>query len=511
MSEGRWVLPLSWKWAKAGEIAQIIGGGTPPANDESNFDNNGFPWITPADLTGYKEAYIGRGRRSLSKKGLTFSGAQPLPTGAVLFSSRAPIGYCVIAANSISTNQGFKSLVLRGGLVPEFVRYYLLASREYAESLASGTTFKELSGSRLAEMLIPIAPLNEQQRIVARLNELLGHSKRSREELDRVSVLVERQKQNVVNNAFFPPAMSSEVRFSKLRDVITSLRTGPFGSSLHKRDYIQGGIPVINPMHINNGRIAPTLNMTISEDKAEELREFKLKAGEVVIARRGVMGRCAVVDEQQEGWLCGTGSMVISPTPDIRPTYLQLFLSSPSVVQNLEADAVGSTMINLNQSILLNLDIRLANIDEQDEIIRHIEVAFARIDRTAAETSRAAALLNRLDQETLAKAFRGELVGQEPNDEPASVLSLRTIEVVENKERFSRKGTMTKITLESIKQIIRQLPDDKFSFEELRRNAPGDYESLREIVFALLDEAEPILLQTFDREAKAIRFVRRQA
>ena len=125
---------------------------------KTNFEDEGTPWITPADLTGYEGVYIARGKRSLSKKGLASCGARPLPAGTVLYSSRAPIGYCAIASNPLATNQGFKSLVLAEGLLPEFIRYYLLASKEYAESLASGTTFKELSGSRIAEMLIPVAP-----------------------------------------------------------------------------------------------------------------------------------------------------------------------------------------------------------------------------------------------------------------------------------------------------------------------------------------------------------------
>jgi len=409
MSEGRWPLPTSWKWKKAGEIAQIVGGGTPTANDASNFDDSGIPWITPADLTGYREAYIGSGRRGLSKQGLAASGARVMPAGTVLFSSRAPIGYCAIADNPISTNQGFKSLVLRKELVPEFVRYYLLASKEYAEGLASGTTFRELSGSRFAELLVPVPPLAEQRRIVARLDALLGRLRRAREELARVSGLVERQRQATVNSAFFPSSESHQIRFSKLSHVITSIRTGPFGSSLHKSDYIEGGIPVINPMHINNGRIMPTSTMAISEKKARELSEFKLKTGEIIIARRGAMGRCAVVQEQHQGWLCGTGSMVITPRSEINPAYLQFFLSSPTVVQVLEEAAVGSTMINLNQPILLNLDIRLATPDEQKDIVRRIEAAFARIERAGAEAMRAAALVERLEQATLARAFRGAL------------------------------------------------------------------------------------------------------
>ena len=128
MSFERWSVPRSWKWVSAADVAVIIGRGTPSTKDDRNFAATGIPWIGPADLTGYKSTYISRGRRDLSDKGLRDSGATIMPKGTVLFSSRAPIGYCAIAANPVSTNQGFKSWICSPGLMPEFTRFYLLAS-----------------------------------------------------------------------------------------------------------------------------------------------------------------------------------------------------------------------------------------------------------------------------------------------------------------------------------------------------------------------------------------------
>ena len=94
---------------------------------------------------------------------------------------------------------------------------------------------------------------------------------------------------------------------------LASFRTGPFGSALHKSDYITNGVPVINPMHIIDGQINPSEDMTITENTAKKLSEFRLTSGEVVIGRRGDMGRCAVVRKENDGWLCGTGSMIVRP------------------------------------------------------------------------------------------------------------------------------------------------------------------------------------------------------
>lgn len=173
--EGRWDLPEGWRWLRAGDFAEVIGGGTPKnASDESNFDPDGVPWLTPADLSGYAAPSIIRGRRSLSPKAFASLKSSLLPAGSVLISSRAPVGYCVVSEQPIVTNQGFKSLVLDDGIDPFFVRYYVLLSKAYLEEHASGTTFKELSGSTLRELVFPIPDFETQVAIRQRIDTLFA-------------------------------------------------------------------------------------------------------------------------------------------------------------------------------------------------------------------------------------------------------------------------------------------------------------------------------------------------
>jgi type I restriction enzyme S subunit len=162
-----------------------------------------------------------------------------------------------------------------------------------------------------------------------------------------------------------------------------TLRTGPFGSALHKSDYTSDGVPVVNPMHIVDGKIQPTRTMTITEAAARKLSDFRMKAGEVVIGRRGDMGRCAVVQQEHAGWLCGTGSMIIRPLGVDSP-FLQRVLSSPRAIAAIEEASVGTTMINLNQSTLAGLIIQFPPLPEQ----RAIASALSDVD----------ALLGGLDQ-----------------------------------------------------------------------------------------------------------------
>lgn len=169
-------IPGSWCWCRLDTVGAIIGGGTPSASDPENFakPGDGIPWLTPADLGGFRELFIERGSRDLTEKGLTSSSATVMPAGTVLFTSRAPIGYVAIAANPISTNQGFKSIV---PYVADCSRFVALAMQTFAphiDARAPGTTFKEVSGKIVAGVPIPLPPLAEQRRIVAKVEELMA-------------------------------------------------------------------------------------------------------------------------------------------------------------------------------------------------------------------------------------------------------------------------------------------------------------------------------------------------
>jgi len=144
-----------------------------------------------------------------------------------------------------------------------------------------------------------------------------------------------------------------------------AFRTGPFGSALHKSDYAEDGIPVINPIHIVGGDLRPSRTVTVTEQAARRLPEYRLARDDIVIARRGDMGRCAVVGEQASGWLCGTGSMIVRCADGVCPDFVQAVLSSRRSISALEAASVGTTMVNLNRSILAALKIQMPPTKEE--------------------------------------------------------------------------------------------------------------------------------------------------
>lgn len=182
-----------------------------------------------------------------------------------------------------------------------------------------------------------------------------------------------------------------------------SFKTGPFGSALHQSDYVDGGIPVINPMHLNDGRITPNATMSVSEEAARRLTDFRMKPGEIIIGRRGDMGRCAVVDEGHAGWMCGTGSMLIRPRID-HPEFLQRILSNPVTIKAIEDASVGSTMINLNQATLSRLNIQIPPVEEQ----RSIAAALSDMDALLDGLDRMIAKKRAIKQATMQQLLTGQ-------------------------------------------------------------------------------------------------------
>ena len=177
----------NWKMGTVSDFGNVIGGGTPSKKVEEYYTSNGIAWITPKDLSNDKSKFVAHGETDITELGLAKSSATLMPKGTVLFSSRAPIGYIAIADDQVSTNQGFKSIVPFSNVGNAFVYYYLKENLSAIENVASGSTFKEVSGSTLKNFsaVIPdnetltefqrfCSPLFEQQRALEYENRYLA-------------------------------------------------------------------------------------------------------------------------------------------------------------------------------------------------------------------------------------------------------------------------------------------------------------------------------------------------
>ncbi|GER02203.1 hypothetical protein JCM17845_28260 [Iodidimonas gelatinilytica] len=148
-----------------------------------------------------------------------------------------------------------------------------------------------------------------------------------------------------------------------LSKLVGQVATGPFGSLLHKSDYVENETPLVNPANIVDGRIIPDMRKTVNKSALERLSSYILKADDIVIGRRGEMGRCAVVEEEQAGWLCGTGNFFIRPHSDVVSRFVAHVLRSPSYVAKLEAASTGATMANLSNRVLGDLELALPSVN----------------------------------------------------------------------------------------------------------------------------------------------------
>ena len=168
--------------------------------------------------------------------------------------------------------------------------------------------------------------------------------------------------------------------FVPLANALFEVFTGPFGSTLHASDYVPNGIPVLNPQNLRGGVIEVFSDTCISEETTKRLSGFRVRERDVILARRGEMGRCAVVGMREDGWLCGTGSLVLRPPSHLSPQFLALFIRCPFIVDRLAGDSVGSTMLNLNQRILCSLPLPLPPLAEQHRIVAAVDALLSLCD-----------------------------------------------------------------------------------------------------------------------------------
>lgn len=497
-SEARWAIPRSWTWTSVGKLGDVVAGGT-PSTKEAAYWKDEIRWISPADLTGYSAKTIKKGARGISTLGLANSSAKVMPAGSVHFSSRAPVGYVVISADSLATNQGFKSLVPAPGIFNGYVYYYLMASRDLARERASGTTFLELSGRAFGGLPIPLAPQREQFRIVAKLEELLSELDKGVESLKTAHAQLTTYRQAVLKQAFEgeltarwreenrdkfetheqllarikrerearyaqqleewkaavkawegssesgnkpvrPPRLKDLTQLSRAeKEALPSPARGwlyvrlglvieePRYGTSKKCEYRHAGAGVLRIPNVVGG-VVDASDLKRADFEEEERRRYSLKRGDVLVIRSNgsisIVGKCALVSKAEEQYLFAGYLIRLRPNPAVLlPDYLAALLSSHLLRTQIERAAKSTSGVNnINSGEIQSLLAPLCGFREQAALVEQLSAYLSAADVMETEITKELLRAESLRQSILKRAFSGQLVPQDPNDEPASAL-----------------------------------------------------------------------------------------
>ncbi|EOX1787615.1 restriction endonuclease subunit S [Vibrio cholerae] len=413
----------NWIELKIGEVAEVVAGGTPKAGNPDNFKapGTGIAWLTPADLSGYTRKNISFGARDLSHQGYNSSSAKILPKGSLLFSSRAPIGYVAIAQNDISTNQGFKNFVFPYGVDSDYAYYYLRSIRELAESLGTGTTFKEISGAVAKTLPFLLPPLAEQKVIADKLDTLLTQVETIKARLVRIPENLKTFRQSVLAAAVSGRLNSNDSNYRSIE--VKENWAHEVEGRTHWKKYIFSDV-----IKIIGGSQPPKSEFSTEERdgyiRLIQIRDYKSDANKVYIpiekAKRFVskedimIGRYGPPIFQILRGLEGAYNVALmkaEPNAEILDKeYLYWYLQNYKLFNYIDAGSdrtAGQT--GVNKKYLESYPILVPPLDEQIEISRRVKELFVFVDTIEQKAKVALDSVNNLTQSILAKAFRGEL------------------------------------------------------------------------------------------------------
>ena len=397
-------MKAGWKLTTLGDSFTTVTGNTPPKNNGGLFGSF-MPLVKPPELC---DAELDTSEDGLSELGVPF--ARTVPPNSILVSCIGNLGKIGLNTVPVAFNQQINAILpdARKAL-PRFMFFQVLSCtfKDQLESMASGTTVPIVNKSKFNSIQIVLPPLSEQKRIVALLDEAFAH----------IATAKANAEQNLQNaRALFESHLQSV--FSRrnkgwlnkpLGDCVNAISTGPFGSLLHKSDYVFGGTPLVNPINIAGEEIVSNPNKTVSTETVDRLHAYKLRENDIVIARRGEIGRCAVVQKDQSGWLCGTGCFIIRPSKSTDPHYLTHLLRSAHYRKQLEGVSDRATMPSISNSDLSSLVVVLPPITEQLNFLERIKLLSTETQRLESIYQQKLSALDALKKSLLHQAFSGQL------------------------------------------------------------------------------------------------------
>jgi type I restriction enzyme S subunit len=410
-------LLAGWSAATLGDLVKLRG------EKRSPQELSDTPYVGLEHVEPHTSRLLGHARADeLKSSGAVFS------EGELLYSRLRPyLNKVWLADRDGIASAEFLVFQAAGGSSMEFVRRRIMSDDflAFTASLDKGDR-PRVDYDQIRAFPVAVPPLPEQQRIVAKLDALTARTARARADLDRIPALAARYRQTVLEKGFTGrlTAIAGGVRVGWTEATIAQLAQVGTGSTPRRgeRRYYEGGtIPWVTSSVVNRASVEAA-EQFITEAAIQETNCKVFQPGTLLVAMYGegqTRGRVTVLGIEAA---TNQALAAISPTANspIQSSFLYWFLRSKYL--SLRSEASGGVQPNLNLGMIKATEVPVPPLAEQMEIVRRIESAFAEIDRLTAEAAAARRLLDRLDQAVLAKAFRGELVPQDPADEPAAVL-----------------------------------------------------------------------------------------
>lgn len=395
---------MNYRKAKLSDIGKIVSGATPKTKDLDNYDGD-IAWITPADLSKYNKKYISHGARSITQKGYDSCSTQLMPKGTVLFSSRAPIGYVAIAENALCTNQGFKSIIPGDDIDSEFLYYQLKYLKKEIQEKGSGTTFKEISAKTLGEVFVTVPPLDEQSRIVARIEELFSELDKAVGTLKTIKEKLEVYRQVALKEIFDSVSTTSV----HIKDVCLDIKVGIV---IKPTQYYvsENGVPAFRNANVRRGYINDTDWVMISKEGHQQNCRSEVHTNDVLISRSGAnLGMASVVPARYNGYNAIDVVIAVPDMSKVIPEFLAQYTNSPMGRAIVKKNERGAAQGHLNVSAYANLPIGVPDLQEQEKLVKQISDRLSVCDSIEKTVDTALAQADAMRQSILKQAFEGTL------------------------------------------------------------------------------------------------------
>ncbi|EKO3918923.1 restriction endonuclease subunit S [Vibrio fluvialis] len=437
-------LPKGWAKCRLSDISEIVTGKTPSKKLEANFGGE-IPFIKPGDVTN--QGVIIDTDESLSELGATT--VPTIPAGSITVTCIGNLGRTAITKCLSATNQQINSVVPEKDIDTKYLYYYLQTMKVWMEAASSSTTVAIINKTRFSAAPIILAPLNEQIRIANKLDSILAKVDKAQARLDKIPAILKRFRQSVLAAATSgelngPNVTSDDWTSVKLMDVV---ETKPRNGKSPKGVDFDTGVKNLTLSAITPGYFVENKFKFVDLDVPSDSHLW-VKNQDILIQRANsieYVGVSALYEGEDDQYIYPDLIMKCRANERILSKYLYYALSSEPVRKYFRDNATGTTgnMPKINQTVVSAAPISLPPLAEQEDIVSLVEKLFRKADTVEKQYLDAKARLDRLTQSILAKAFRGELVPQDPTDEPAEKLLER---IWAEKEQSKPKKTTRKST-----------------------------------------------------------------